>query len=96
MKRKALHTLIAVNVVMLLALVFITLTPAPAQAQFSGAQYIMVGGAVAGRTQQNAVYIIELQTARMITIFYNGASKRVEVVGQNSILDDIQNFGSGK
>ena len=93
MNRKSLQTLVAVNLVLLLALVFVTLAPTPAKAQFAGAQYIMVAGPTAGRAQQDVVYIIELQTARMIAMFYNSANDKIDVIAGVNLMDDIQAAG---
>lgn len=90
MNLKTLRALIAFNVVLLLSLVMVTLTPAPAQGQFAGAEFIMVSGQTAGRAQQNVVYIINLNTAQMAAVIYNSADNSFTVVDAVNMMNDLQ------
>ena len=80
MNRKSLRALVVLNVVLLVALVVVGLTPQPAQGQFARAEYIMVSGRVTGRAQQAAVYLINLQTAQIAAIMFNSANNQLEAI----------------
>jgi hypothetical protein len=81
MNIKTLRALIALNVALLVGLLVTVMTPQPAAAQLSRAEYIMVSGAVTGRTQQNAVYVVDLSTARIVAMMFNGSNNQLEIVG---------------
>jgi hypothetical protein len=81
MNAKTLRALIALNVALLVGLLLTVMTPRPAMAQLARAEYIMVAGAVTGRTQQNAVYVVDLSSARIVAFMFNGSNKQLEIVG---------------
>ncbi len=81
MNIKTLRALIALNVALLVGLLVTVMTPRPAMAQLSRAEYIMVAGAVTGRTQQNAVYVVDLSSARIVAMMFNGSNNQLEIVG---------------
>ncbi len=89
MNRKTLRALLALNVVLLVALVLVGFTPQPAQGQFaSRSEYIMVAGKVVGRKQQSAVYILDLATARIAAVMYNSSSDKFEEIDRVSMRRD--------
>lgn len=91
MGKRSLPALIALNVVLLLALALATLAPSPAQAQgFAAARFLMVSGPTNARSQQDVVYIIELNSARVLAGFYNSANDTWEPIGGASMLDAIR------
>ena len=85
MNRRTLRALLALNVVLLVALVLVGLTPAPAQGQFSRPEYVMVSGRVVGRNQQAAVYILDLANARIAAVMYNSSNDRFEEIDTVSL-----------
>lgn len=91
MNRKSLPALVALNVVLLIALVLVTLMPAPAAAQLGGtrAAYVMIAGAAKAETQRNVVYLIELNSSRMIALTFNSANDRLEVIAARTLTDDV-------
>ena len=89
MNQRSLAALIALNVVLLAALVVTVFSPQPAQAQFGGSsQYLMISGEVAGRTNQSGVYIINLQTSRMIAVLFNSSNNKLEYIDSRDISRD--------
>jgi hypothetical protein len=93
MNQRSLTALIAINVVLLTALVFsvTVFTPQLAQAQFGGNnQYLMISGAVVGREQQNAIYIINRNTSRMVAILFNTANDKMDFIDGRDIKKDGQ------
>ena len=81
MNRRTLRALLALNVVLLVALVLVGLTPSEAQAQRGArAEYIMVSGRVTGRDQQSAVYILDLANARIAAVMYNSSNDKFEEI----------------
>lgn len=92
MNMRSLGALVALNLVLLAALMATVLMPGNAQAQLgalSKPQYLMVAGDVTGRRSQAAVYIIETTTAKMAAIFYNSANNRIEVIGGRELGPDV-------
>ena len=85
MDRRTLRALVALNAVLLVALVLIGLTPAPAQGQYSRAEYIMVAGKVVGRSQQSAVYILDLSSAQIAAVMYNSSNDKFEEIDRMSL-----------
>lgn len=96
MNKRSLRALIALNVCLLVALVMVTLTPEKAEAQIGGAQYIMIAGQAIGQTNQNAVYIIDAGTAKMVALMFNGGNKRLDVIAGRKLADDFKGVGAGR
>lgn len=91
MGKRSLPALIALNIVLLLALALASLAPSPAQAQgFAAARFLMVSGPTNGRSQQDVVYVIEMNSARVIAGFYNSANDTWDVVGGASMLNELR------
>lgn len=90
MNLRSLGALVVLNAVLLAALAVVTFAPAPAQAQLGAAgEYLMIPGFAQGRDNQEAVYIIETKTARMVAIFVNPRNE-IELVGARDIAADVQ------
>lgn len=80
MQKSSLGALIALNIALLAALIVVGFAPETAKAQgMVRAQYLMVAGDVAGRQQEQIVYIVELGSARMIAIIFNSGNNTIEV-----------------
>jgi hypothetical protein len=90
MNKRSLAGLILINAVLLASLVVASFSPAPAQAQLggSGGEYLMISGAVTGRTAQAAVYIIELRSGRVAAIMFNGDNNEIEVIAGRNVSND--------
>lgn len=82
MNRKTLRALLALNVVLIVALLLVGLTPAPAQGQgqFARNQYSMLSGLTTGRRQQAVIYIFDLANARIAAVMYNSANNKFEKI----------------
>ena len=92
MNRRSLGALIALNLALTAALALVTLsTPAPAQAQLGAmrAQYTMIAGAASGRDNQQMIYIIEINTGRVMAAFFNTANNQVEVMATRDLGGDV-------
>ena len=88
MNRRSLGTLIAVNFVLLIALAVVTLPPAPAEAQLRGkGEYAMVSGNVRGRSNQDAVYVVDTRRGRVASFVY-------EVVNDRFIRAGVYDFAA--
>lgn len=91
MNRKTLGALIALNVVLLAGLAAVTMTPKQAQAQgFSRANFLMISGEITAREQQAAIYVVETNSGRMISLLFNGSNNTWQVIGSREIAKDIQ------
>ncbi len=90
MNRRSLAALIVLNVVLLGAVVLTALAPTPAHAQFGGgADYMMISGRSATRSQQAVVYIIDKTNGNMVALFFNTSNNNLEIVGSRRISDDL-------
>lgn len=91
MNKRSLAGLIVINAVLLASLVVAAFSPAPAQAQFagsSGGQYLMIAGNVTGRESQAGVYIIDMRTARIAAIMFNGSNNKLEIIAGRNAAED--------
>ncbi len=91
MNKQSLGALIVLNVVLLAALVVAMLTPPRAQALgLGGRQYTMVAGAVTGRKDVSAIYIIDLSTSRLIALTFNTADGSITSAGGRDLVADAR------
>ena len=93
MNRKSLGALVALNVVLLLALVVVTLAPGQvAQAQGFAAQgYIMVAGEAKNVPQgRKVIYITEISSARMVAVIFNSTNDEFEWVAGRELAQDLK------
>ena len=97
MTHRSLALLIAVNAILLAALALTTFSPAPATAQFGGGRsYTLIAGDVVGRSNQAAVYIIDLSTSAVAPVFFNGSSKKFEYFGGTIVAEDAARVGQSR
>lgn len=91
MNRNSLGALVALNVVLLMALIIVSLTPATTHAQLGGAggQYVMLAGEVTGQKNMNAIYITELSSAKMIVVMFNGGNEKLDVIAGRDLKQDV-------
>jgi hypothetical protein len=86
MNRKTLRALAVLNIVLLIGLAVVGLTPTPAQAQLARAEYLMVSGEVVGRNQQAIVYIVDLASNRIAAVIFNSSNNKFQVVAGVNLL----------
>ena len=97
MNRKSLGALVALNAVLLIALIMVAMLPArPAQAQFGGNAFVMIAGEVTGQARFNCVYITELQSAKMVAVMFNSANDKLEVIAGRELKKDVEAGGIPK
>ena len=91
MNRKSLGALVALNAVLLMALIIVSLTPSRTQAQLGGAggNYVMLAGESVGQKNMNAIYITELTTAKMVVVMFNGGNEKLEVIAGRDLKTDV-------
>ena len=91
MGQRTLGFLLAVNAMLLFALGFVTLgTPEPALAQALGRpNYLMIAGEVTGRSNQAAIYVVDLNTSRVIAGFFNASTNRFEFIAARDLTSDL-------
>lgn len=92
MNRQTLGALVALNLVLVLALAVVGMTPQPAAAQnFVRPQYMMISGDVPGRVEAT-IYVVELSTSRVAAIIFRSADNRFEVLANpQPMMPDIEN-----
>lgn len=91
MRRRNITGLIVLNAVLLLVLGVLCLTPQPAAGQLGarGGNYTMIAGRVSGQTT-SSVYIVELNSGRMIAVQYDDSRKLINVQGTRDIAADLK------
>jgi hypothetical protein len=82
--------LILINAVLLASLVVTGFAPKPAQAQLGGVggEYLMIAGEITGRSSQAAVYIIDLQSAKVAAVIFNGSNSSLEIIAGRDVSQD--------
>ena len=89
MTKRTLGALIVLNAVLLAGLAVVSVPVQEADAQFvAGRDYVMISGQASGRESQNAVYIVEQTTARMIALFFNSANNTVQYIAARDLSGD--------
>ena len=97
MKKDPLGALIALNTVLMLALLLVLLLPGPsAEAQRRGrgrGDYAMVAGQVTGRSDQSAIYLLELNSNRMMALIYDSRGNRLQILAGRNLAEDLDGRG---
>lgn len=97
MNQRSLATLIAINAVLMAALVVTVFNPAPARAQFAaGNQYLMIAGLAPQRSDQSVTYIVDMRTSRMIVALYSSANQNLEFITGRIVSEDIKAAPTGR
>lgn len=97
MKRQTYKGLIALNAVLLAALMTITLAvPADAEqrARRSRGEYTMVAGRVQGVTE-SAIYVIDAANQEMLALRWNRSNKSLSAIGFRDLAADARRATSG-
>ena len=94
MTQRSLATLIAVNVILIAALVLVMFgSPQPASAQFGAAgRYLMIAGKSPQRDNQAAVYVIDVTSGKIIAGVISTAARKnqIQFIAGRDIKDDIE------
>ncbi|MEM1097942.1 MAG: hypothetical protein AAGH92_04040 [Planctomycetota bacterium] len=97
MTAKSLAFLIALNAALLVGLLIMPGSPKQAEAQFGGgSNFTLIAGDVTGRSNQAAVYVIDLQTSRVAPVFFNGSNNEFEIFRGSNVADDAQRLGQAR
>ncbi len=96
MNRKTLRALTVLNVVLLIALGVVGLSPEPAQAQLSRAEYIMISGDVLGRDSQAMVYIVDLASNRIAAVIFNSSNNRLDIIAGADLVSEESSGRRGR
>lgn len=90
MTQRSLAVLIVLNAV-LLAAIGLTFGPAQkAEAQgLGGTSYLMIGGNPGSGSQQ-AVYILDKSTGRIVGFVFNSSTKKYAPIGVRNIVKDME------
>lgn len=94
MSKRSLGALVVLNLVLLVGLAVVSTPTQTAHAQFgAGANYLMISGPSSDRKSQDAIYILELKSARMIAMFVNTSNDKVEYIASREIARDVDGGG---
>lgn len=92
MGRRTLGCLLAVNALLLFGLAFTGALPQPQQAQAQNlgrGNYVMIAGDATGRSNQAALYIVNLANSRVVTGFFNASTNRFEFIAARDLTRDL-------
>jgi len=96
MDRRSLAALITLNLVLVISLAAVSLSPQPAVAQFGGGrEYLMLAGEAVGRTSQNVVYIADTSSQILAAIIFNSSNNKFELVARRDLQNDSRAGGGG-
>ena len=91
MNKRSLGALIVLNVVLLAALLIVSVSPRPAQAQFgTSVDYVMIAGQTAARNNQNVVYIVDTRSQRMAALLFQSANNTLDFIAVRDLSADAQ------
>jgi hypothetical protein len=98
MKKQSLGALIALNGVLLLALLLVLVLPGPAadaqrRTNRGRGDYVMVAGEVTGRTDQSGIYILEMKSYRMAVVMYDSRTNRLQTMAGRNLGSDLEGRG---
>ena len=89
MNKRSLGALIVLNLVLVVAIAVVSLSPQPAAAQLGGINdYVMIAGQVSDRNNQNVVYIVQTNTQRMIAVIFNSSNNTFDVIAGRDLAND--------
>ncbi|QQE12949.1 hypothetical protein JD969_05675 [Planctomycetota bacterium] len=92
MNRRSLAALVVLNLVLVAALVLSSFTTEQTFAQEFGANggnYTMLSGKISGRSKNDGIYIIQLNTGKAIAAYYDGSSKKFKTIRGVDIAQKI-------
>lgn len=93
MSHRSLAGLIVLNLVLIVSLGLLSFTPPPAEAQIGRAgNYVMIAGASLGK-EADTLYIMDLNSARMLAVNYSVPQKKFEALGLRDINPDFNAAG---
>lgn len=85
MNKRLLATLLVMNVALLTALALIG-SPPEARAQLgSKGEYVMIAGEVLGKSDQSAVYIIDVRNQRMTAVTFDSRNKKLDRIASRQL-----------
>ncbi len=97
MNKRLMNGLIAVNALLLVALVVVGWTPQPVAAQFGmRGDYTMIAGNVTGRKGQAAIYLLDLKSQRMAAVVFDSRTKKLETIAGRVVSKDLQQAGQSR
>jgi len=90
MNKRSLAVLLMLNVMLLVSLAVVSLTPQPAAAQIGRrGDYAMIAGEVRGGNNQAGVYVLDLNTQMIATVMFDARTKKIRPIARRRISDDL-------
>ncbi len=92
MNKGILGILLAVNAVLLVALAVTNLAVTePAMAQFGmRGDYVMIAGDAAARSDQQAVFILDLKTQKMLALMFDTRNNKLQTIAGRVVGNDMK------
>jgi hypothetical protein len=86
--------LLAINLLLLVALAVVNLSPQPAAAQFGmRGDYVMISGAATGSNDTAAIYLLDLKSQRMAALLFDSRSKKLRTIAGRVVSNDLRARG---
>lgn len=96
MNRRSLRSLIVINVLLMITIAVVVLSPKPAEAQLQAlTQYIMIAGDAKGTSNQQVVYVIDVNRAIVAAFRFESANAQMRYIGDIDLLRDLE-AGTGR
>ena len=96
---RTLTWLLVVNGVLLFGVAFTSLGPEPemalAQGGMARGNYLMIAGDATGRSNQAAIYLVNLNNSRVISGFFNASTNRFEFIASRDLTRDLAESEAG-
>ena len=97
MNKRSLSTLIVLNVVLLVALLLVALSPRPAEAQLRGrSEYAMISGRVTGLQSKDMIYVVDLNSGWLAALVYESANDRLIPIARYNLSADLAGRTRGR
>lgn len=91
MSRRSLRVLLTVNVLLLAALAVVSFSSGPVSAQLGmRGDYVMIAGAVTGRSDQDAVYIFDLKSQKVAALLFDTRKNRLQPIAGRVVSNDLR------
>lgn len=90
MNKQSLGALVVLNLLLLVALTVVTLSPEPANAQARGrGEYLMIAGEVAGRQDIKVIYILEMKELKLAAVTFSSRNDKLELIDGKALIQDM-------
>ena len=97
MNKQTLTALVLLNLVLLVGLAVVTLTPQSAGDQLRGrGEYTMISGKTKARSNANVVWLADLSSGKLAALVYESGNERLTDIGRFDFSRDLEAGGNSR